>query len=62
MRSFIEKCIDGKDCDHGETSPALEHLFNIPEDSPYLNDADKKLYHTDVARLLYLDKRAKMDI
>ena len=46
----------------GATSPALENLFDVPEESPRLEDAQKKSFHTDVARLLYLAKRARMDI
>jgi hypothetical protein len=62
MQSFIQKCIDGKSFHRGATSPALENLFDVPEESPRLEDAQKKLFHTDAARLLYLAKRARMDI
>lgn len=62
MHNFISKCIDGKNCSTGATSPALDDLFEISEDSATLDDDAKKLFHTDVARLLYLAKRARMDI
>ena len=62
MHSYISKCIEGKDCNNGATSPALGDLFDESEDSLNLDDDAKKIFHTDIARLLYLAKRARMDI
>lgn len=46
---------------HAET-PAGEHLFNVnPQGSP-LSSADKDTFHTFVAKLLFLGKRARPDI
>jgi hypothetical protein len=63
IHTYISKCIEGKDCNNGATSPALGDLFDESEDSLKLDDDDaKKIFHTDIARLLYLAKRAGMDI
>lgn len=62
MHSFIDKCLNGKQIHVGATSPATEDLFDIDESAPLLNTVDKALFHTDVARLLYLAKRTRLDI
>ncbi len=65
MKNYIEKCLDGKSYPATETtSPGNEYLFRVAdeENTIYLNEADKAIFHTDVERLLYLAKRTRMDI
>jgi hypothetical protein len=47
--------------DAAATTPAAHDLFTI-RDSPHLNPQDAKLFHSSVARLLYLSKRIRPDI
>ena len=62
MHGFIDKCLDGKVIKVGATSPATEDLFITDESAILLEDKQKAQFHTDVARLLYLAKRGRMDI
>jgi hypothetical protein len=43
-------------------SPATDDLFNTPEESKALSEAGRKIFHSGVAKLLYLAKRTKPDI
>jgi hypothetical protein len=62
MHSFIDRCLADKQIKVGATSPATADLFDIDESSPLLNIGKKASFHTDVARLLYLAKRTRLDI
>lgn len=44
------------------STPAAAKLFDIDESSETLSDDDKEAFHTSVAKLLYLAKRARPDI
>ena len=44
------------------TTLAAEHLFKINETPMYLNDADAMFFHHNVAKLLFLCKRARPDL
>ena len=44
------------------TSPATANLFVVNPASPSLSTAEAKKYHTTVAKLLYLAKRARVDV
>lgn len=61
MKAYIDKILEGKKYGTSK-SPATDDLFHIPDNSPKLDDARKKIFHSDVARLLYLAKRARVDI
>jgi hypothetical protein len=37
-------------------------LFDVPEDGVELDEEKKKLFHSDVAKLLYLAKRTRSQI
>ena len=42
--------------------PANGDLFDIDANSPLLSNSDKEIFHTKVAQLLYLAKRARLDL
>jgi hypothetical protein len=60
MKAYIAKVLEGRTVVRAK-SPAGEDLFQIP-DSPKLDNVKQKAFHSDVARLLYLAKRTRVDI
>ena len=44
------------------STPALENLFVVREDAKLLPEEGRKLFHTQVAKLLYLAKRTRPEI
>ena len=48
--------------DKTDVTPAAQHLFQVVEDSPKLEDATADTFHRMVARFLYAAKRARPDI
>ena len=44
------------------TTPAAEHLFKINDTPTYLTDEDAMFFHHNVAKLLFLCKRACPDL
>ena len=45
-----------------DTSPAASHLFDINENGKNLDEHHSQLFHHNVAKILFLDKRARPDI
>jgi hypothetical protein len=64
MSNFIEKLLDN--CNEKElkkhSSPAGKDIFTVDEKASVLNEAERRSFHTSVAKLLYLSKRARPDI
>jgi len=60
MLGYVDKCIEGKSV-RGVNSPATDRLFEIGI-APPLDVAEKEGFHSQVAKLLYLAKRTRMDI
>jgi hypothetical protein len=64
MENYVDELL--KFCeiheDASSTVPAAPYLFNIRDDVQLLDKKDKDLYHTVVAKLLYLSKRVRLDI
>jgi len=63
MQNFIDKLLE----EHGEelrefATPADKNIFVVDEKAKVLVEAERKLFHTAVAKLLYLTKRARPDI
>ena len=50
------------DMDGMATTPATEHLFKINETPTYLDEKEAMFFHHNVAKLLFLCKRARPDI
>ena len=44
------------------TTPAAEHLFKVNDTPTYLNEEQEMFFHHNVAKLLFLCKRARPDI
>ena len=44
------------------TTPAAEHLFKVNETPTYLDEKEAMFFHHNVAKLLFLCKRACPDI
>jgi len=64
MPQFIEDLISDMQLGSGDFSktPASSKLFNIVVDDELLSDDERERFHTNVAKLLYLGKRARPDI
>ena len=64
MIDYIGKMLDDiPEYMKGESAtPAVHHLFYIAEDATKLSQDDEDLFHLFVAQLLYLSKRAFLDI
>jgi len=63
MTNFIEKLLETHGADITEYStPATKDIFTVNEKSVVLSEADRKDFHTEVAKLLYLTKRARPDV
>ncbi len=62
MKNFVDKLIG--DCVNLReyTSPAAKNAFLVDPKAELLNKADRKLFHTIVAKLLYLSNRARPDL
>ena len=61
MEGFIEDLLKHYDVTKKASSPATAHLFDIRE-SPRLEPDDAKLFHSAVAKLLYLAKRTRPEL
>jgi len=63
MTEYIDEITKSAEITSGGCrTPASSELFKIKDSSPSLDDAEKEWFHTHVAKLLYLSKRARPDI
>jgi hypothetical protein len=64
MREYLEEAIVdfGEPITRSATSPAKRDLFDIDEDSELLDDEQSDTFHRVVAKLLFVSKRARLDI
>ena len=64
MSNFFDKLLltCGEDSLREFPSPAGKDLFNLPEQAVILAESEQNKFHTNVAKLLYLMKRARPDI
>ena len=64
MKDYIKEAIIhiGEDITRSATTPAKKNLFEIKEDSVPLTDAGREIFHSVVAKLLYVLKRGRLDI
>ena len=64
MPQFIDDLISDMKLGPGDFSktPASSKLFNIISDDELLSDDERERFHTNVAKLLYLGKRARPDV
>ena len=64
MRSYLEEAIQafGEDVSIGAATPANRNLFAVSEDLPLLETKQAEIFHHIVAKLLYVAKRARIDL
>ena len=62
MEGYVNDVIKSYNVQKKSASPADENLFDMNEKSKPLSKSDKKTFHSRVAKLLYLAKRARPDI
>ena len=64
MKNYLEEAIQafGEDVSAGAATPANRNLFVVNEDLPMLEDRQAESFHHIVAKLLYVAKRARIDL
>lgn len=62
MTAYLQGILDEYEVTGTVSTPATSKLFNISKSGPALSVREAKRFHTVVAKLLYLAKRARMDI
>ena len=62
MDAYVDSIIDGVSIDRVQESPAGVNIFTIDEDSELLDSTGQDIFHSTVAKLLYVAKRARPDI
>lgn len=62
MGAYVKKCLEGREDTRMASSPATDSLFEVSEDGVPLIGEEKKRFHSDVAKLLYLAKRTRGQI
>jgi hypothetical protein len=64
MSRYTKECIEEftEKVDKISSTPASKDLFEIKENSPKLDKIRSKNFHSIVAKLLYISKRARVDI
>jgi hypothetical protein len=62
MQAYVEGLMKECDITDSVSSPATADLFKVDADSLLLHKRDAKVFHTVVAKLLYLSKRVRADI
>jgi hypothetical protein len=62
MKYYLECILKDHDNPRAAVTPGGKNGFMVDEKAERLVDAEKKVFHTAVAKLLYLSKRARPDI
>jgi len=64
MKDYLTKCIDsfGEVLSSNARTPANPSLMTVNEDAEKLNEEKQALFHHIVAKLLYICKRARLDL
>jgi len=64
MKTYINDMIEcfGEDVSRGATMPAQKDVFEINKMSSKLDEGKSDLFHTIMAKLLYISKRGRPDI
>ena len=56
------KMVDERLLSNKVSSPASKKLFEVSEDATLLNEKESELFHTIVAKLIYICKRSRPDL
>ena len=64
MREYLKDVVSEfpEDCSKAVTTPAAVYLFEVDESQTKLDNERKKIFHTFVAKLLFVSKRGRPDI
>ena len=64
MKDQLLECVDafGEDIDENVSSPAAKHLNDIDEEEDLLEKKRQELFHSIVAKVLWLEKRVRPDL
>jgi hypothetical protein len=64
MKQYLEEAISESRMNITKkvATPARKHLFDVDEESPLLNKDEAEVFHSVVAKLLYVSLRARMDL
>eukprot|EP00957_Ditylum_brightwellii_P197743 15065216-Ditylum_brightwellii.AAC.1 len=64
MMEYIEKMLDNlpEEFDGGASTPAANHLHEVNAEGVKLSEKESEFFHHNVAKLLFLSKRARPDI
>jgi histone deacetylase 1/2 len=62
MPQYVNDMMEQFQVEGRASTPALENLFNIREDSPLLDDMTQDIFHSRVAKVLYLAKRVRPEL
>jgi hypothetical protein len=61
MSFYAKQLLEGKNLKEAP-SPSTKRTFEVDEGSPLLGDKEKKYFHSTVAKLLFMAKRARPDL
>ena len=61
MQGYVEDMMVSSDTPNGASTPGIENIFNVHDGVPRATDEEQARFHTIVAKLLYLAKRARPD-
>jgi hypothetical protein len=61
MSFYAKQLVEGKELKEA-SSPSTRKKFEVDEGSPLVGDEEKKYFHSTVAKLLFMAKRARPDI
>lgn len=62
MTAMVEQIIEELGIHESNKTPAANDLFQVDKESPLLDKERAKLFHSIVAKLLYMAKRARPDV
>ena len=61
MSFYVKQLLEGKNFTEAP-SPSTKRTFEVDKGSPLLSDKEKKNFHSTVAKLLFMAKRARPDL
>jgi len=62
MIGYLDKMLEGRQTGKKVSTPASDELFTIDELAQRLSAPESKVFHSDVAKLLYVAKRTRLEI
>eukprot|EP00980_Cylindrotheca_fusiformis_P000255 scaffold55_cov113-Cylindrotheca_fusiformis.AAC.2 len=64
MKDYLTEAINDftEDCSRRAVTPAANHLFRVNKNAEKLDEEDRKLLHSITAKLLFVPRRARLDI